>query len=272
MNRAKVGFFSFTEITDPNEHRAYNEWHQLDHLPEQHQIPGVAHGQRWVSTPACRAARAVDDDLGGRLHYVTLYLMTDPVPATLDAFAELGRRLAELGRFHRHRRAHLVGAWHVLEAHAAPRVQISAETVPWRPHRGIYVVVEQPTAQLTPGEGGSGTRLDAWVRWVHERHVADLLAVDGVAGVWSFATSPLYTNSTWQMRDSRITVCWLDGDPLEVAAEIRPFLDERWDGAPVWPLIAGPWETITAEDWSWFDGDAPAEARGGPAAGGRGDR
>ena len=26
----------------PGAHRAYNEWHQLDHLPEQMAIPGVA--------------------------------------------------------------------------------------------------------------------------------------------------------------------------------------------------------------------------------------
>ena len=52
MNKVKVGFFSFTEITDPREHRAYNEWHQLDHMPEQLPIRGIAWGQRWVATPA----------------------------------------------------------------------------------------------------------------------------------------------------------------------------------------------------------------------------
>ena len=43
MNKVKVGFFSFTEITDPAEHRAYNEWHQLDHMPEQLPIPGIVY-------------------------------------------------------------------------------------------------------------------------------------------------------------------------------------------------------------------------------------
>ena len=59
--KAAYGFFSFTEITDPAEHRAYNEWHQLDHLPEQFPLRGIVYGQRWVSTPACRDARAVSD-------------------------------------------------------------------------------------------------------------------------------------------------------------------------------------------------------------------
>ena len=53
----RLGFFSFTEITDPAEHHSYNEWHQLDHMPEQYPLDGIAYGQRWVSTPACRAAR-----------------------------------------------------------------------------------------------------------------------------------------------------------------------------------------------------------------------
>ena len=56
-NKVKVGFFSFTEITDPTEHHSYNEWHMLDHMPEQYPLDGIAYGQRWVSTPACRAAR-----------------------------------------------------------------------------------------------------------------------------------------------------------------------------------------------------------------------
>jgi hypothetical protein len=74
MNKVKVGFFSFTEITDPSAHREYNEWHQLDHMPEQFPMRGTAYGQRWVSTPACKAARLVDGELLAPAHYMTLYL------------------------------------------------------------------------------------------------------------------------------------------------------------------------------------------------------
>jgi len=52
MNKVRLGFFSFTEITDPGEHHSYNEWHQLDHMPEQFPLDGIAYGQRWVSTPS----------------------------------------------------------------------------------------------------------------------------------------------------------------------------------------------------------------------------
>ena len=166
MNKVKVGFFSFTEITDPAEHRSYNEWHQLDHMPEQYPLLGMAFGQRWVSTPACRAARAVDGALLGAVHYVTLYLMTEPVEDTLEQFHALGGRLRELGRFHEHRRALLSGPFDVDTVAAAPRVLVSAEAVPYRPNRGAYIVVEE----------GPAAPVDT----------AALLEVPAVAGVWSF--------------------------------------------------------------------------------------
>ena len=78
VNKVKVGFFSFTEITDPSAHREYNEWHQLDHMPEQFPMAGMAHGTRWVSTPACMVARAAAPLPYDAVHYVTMYLMTEP--------------------------------------------------------------------------------------------------------------------------------------------------------------------------------------------------
>ena len=95
MNKVRLGFFSFTEITDPSEHHSYNQWHQLDHMPEQFPLDGIAYGQRWVSTPACRAARAVSEPPLDSIHYMTLYLMTDPVERTLREFMQLvGRVIA----------------------------------------------------------------------------------------------------------------------------------------------------------------------------------
>ena len=141
MGKVHIGFFSFTEVTDPSEHRSYNEWHQLDHMPEQYPIPGVAYGQRWVSTPACRRARAVDAAPLAPIHYMTLYLMGDPVDATLVAFRALGERLRGADRFFEHRRSRLSGPFAVTGTVAAPRVLVSADAVPFRPNRGVYVVV-----------------------------------------------------------------------------------------------------------------------------------
>ncbi len=146
--RIRVGFFSFTEVTDPRAHHSYNAWHQLDHMPEQYRIPGVVLGQRWVSTPACRAARAVDGADLSPIHYLTLYLMSDPLAETLASFAALGRHLHEAGRFHEQRRSLLSGPFAAVWAYAAPRVLVSPAVVPFRPCTGVYVVVEPP------GQGG----------------------------------------------------------------------------------------------------------------------
>jgi hypothetical protein len=247
MNRVRVGFFSFTEITDAAEHRAYNEWHQLDHMPEQYPLPGLVAGQRWVASPRCRAAWAVAGDPLAAVHYVTLYLMGAPVEATLVDFLELGRRLHGLGRFHEHRRSHLSGPFQFMEAAAAPRVLISPEAVPHRPNRGIYVLVEN-----LPADGGAS--LDAFVRRDHEEVVPTLLGVPGVAGVWSFATAAHLGRLGWSPGRRRITVCYLDDDPVAVSAALAPVVHDRWRDAPVEPVLAGSFEAITPWEWDWFDG------------------
>lgn len=247
MNKVKVGFFSFTEITDPDEHRTYNEWHMLDHMPEQYPIPGVVYGQRWVSTPACRAARAIDDEMLAPIHYMTLYLMADPVDRTLRDFMEVGQQLRALGRFHQHRRAALSGPHQWLDAHVAPRVLVGADALPYRPNRGVYVIVEEPIDGVDPEAE------DAWVRSLHEEWADAACAVPGVAGVWQFATSPALRSPGWSDGARRITVCYLDGAPLEVADALRPLLDDRWRDAPVRPVHAGPLETVVPYQWGWFD-------------------
>jgi hypothetical protein len=213
-NKVKVGFFSFTEITDPAEHRAYNEWHQLDHMPEQFPLRGIAYGQRWVSTPACRAARTASISRLDAIHYMTLYLMTEPVDETLREFRQLGRDLYDAGRFHLHRHAHLSGPFALVATAVAPRVLISAEAVPYRPHRGVYAAVQ----------AASATPLDLDV----------MCATDGVAGAWAFADGA-----------QRITIAWLDGEPLQVAPALAP----PGDGVE----LAGPFETITPWRWNWFE-------------------
>ncbi|MDQ1510114.1 MAG: hypothetical protein QOG50_1958 [Actinomycetota bacterium] len=244
--KTAFGFFSFTEITDPAEHRAYNEWHQLDHLPEQFPLPGIVYGQRWVSTPACRAARAVSHESLDPIHYLTCYLMAEPIESTLDDFFDLGARLHDLDRFHRHRRAHLTGPFRVADAVAAPRVLVSAEAVPFRAHRGLYVIVE---------EHRESDALVEYQRWLATEHEPALLAVPGVAGIWTFASSERLASPRWSAGARRITVCWLDGDLLAVAARIAPLEAQRRDrfDATSHVTFAGPFETITPWEWDWFE-------------------
>ena len=53
LSSPALAFFSFSAISDPSMHRAYSQWRQLDHLPENRALDGVIFGERWVRTPRC---------------------------------------------------------------------------------------------------------------------------------------------------------------------------------------------------------------------------
>ena len=256
MNKVKLGFFSFTEITHPKEHQNYNEWHQLDHMPEQLPLRGVALGQRWVHTPACRAARVACGPQLEPIHYVTLYLMTEPVDETLREFYALGSELSALGRFHRHRHSHLGGPYRLLKAYAAPRVRISPEALPFRPNRGIFVTVNDPIEPVDP------EAVDEYVGWLDQVHYADMLELPGVAGLWTFAAGATLGGFDKATKAQRITVYYLDDDPLAVVAamtDAAPRLRDAGrlpDFSRVMQLqFAGAFETITPWKWDWFDAE-----------------
>jgi hypothetical protein len=254
MTDVKVGFITLTEVSVTGNHADYNAWHQLDHMPEQFAIPGVVCGQRWVLTPDGAANAVTVDDPLGTFHYLTMYLMTEPVDETLKEFAEVRERLDKLGRFYEHRRARLSGAWVFLEALAAPRALVAPGVIPYRPNRGVYVVIDEPAPEADKDT------LDEYLRRRHTQHFPQLLDMPGVAGIWSFATRRwAFAQSddpppSLEAQDStRLTVVFLDEDPLEVAAAVGPLVEAHWSGAPVRPRFAGPLSTITPWEWTWFD-------------------
>jgi hypothetical protein len=238
MNRVKVGFFSLSEGLPPDEERRYLQWHQLDHMPEQYQLPGLVFGQRWRSSDALRAARLVALDEWDRVDHVVSYLMGNPVEPTLDEFANLGRHLAELGRYPVALPSVFVGALRWLAAESARRVHVSAEVVPMRPNRGVYLIVEQPTGDLADH-----------LPWRHVEAHPRLLGVPGVAGIWVFGTTGRFQK--WQRTegDFRFTVCYLDGDPLDAAAGVGPIVRDAWADAPSRLLLAAPYASLIP--WPW---------------------
>lgn len=241
---AKVGFFSFTEVTDGREHRSYNEWHQMDHLPEQYTVPGILLGERWVSTPACRSARLCSHTPLDPSHYLTLYLMADPVDRTLEQFLDLGRRLRAAGRFHLHRRALLSGPFDLRAAAAAPRLQVSAEAIPHRPNLGVLVIVESV-------EGPD--RVQDHLEAIGSRRLPLLLGQRGVAGCYLFSARPPGPSHPWRPGSHLVTLCYLDEDPLEVTAEAAGLLEPDWRDGPARPVLAGPFERVVPWSWDWFE-------------------
>ena len=254
-----AGFFSFTEVTDPKAHPAYNAWHQLDHLPEQMPLAGIAYGERWVVSPRCLAARHFASGDLGVAQYLTVYLMHPPVRQSIDSFYELAMRLHREDRFFPHRRAIATCALHVQDARAATRVQISAAAVPYRPNRGVYAVVQDRSSE-TSGKNRPAVSLE---------QVEQLLVVPGVAGVWTFGQS---ANAGDDAEEPHIavpgprgsgrslevsaTICYLDDDPVTVSHTIGDLLLPDWEREKKAPEFAGPLEAITPWSWDWFgEGD-----------------
>jgi len=166
------------------------------------------------------------------IHYMTLYLMTEPVERTLGEFRQLGRDLRAVGRFHLHRRARLSGPFALRDEAVAPRVLISAEAVPYRPNLGVYVEVEE----LPDGDDAAG---EEQIRSVH---LPALCAQTGVAGAWSFADE-----------QRRVTVAWLDARPLDMNDRLAPIVARRRETSTGRTIFAGSLETITPWQWTWFD-------------------
>ena len=100
------------------------------------------------------------------------------------------------GRFHEHRRSRLSGP---LRRHrhagGAPRVLVSADAVPYRPNRGVYVVVR---------EGADGPGLDPRTR---RAWLASMLGRTGWPACGRFATDDRFDSHVWRPGDKTITVC-----------------------------------------------------------------
>jgi hypothetical protein len=243
MNRVKAGFFSLSHHDASGDDRDYLDWHQLDHMPEQYQLPGLVAGQRWASTRACRASRAAEVGDWSLVEHVVLYLMGNPLDETIDEFLRLGRHLAELGRFPVSLPSHYRGALRLLEALAAPRVLISSEVVPFRPHRGIELIVEE-----IDGEAPQ----DAFLQRMHTDLLPELVSVDGVAGAWSYGTTPSIRRPMFSDGRFRMTVCYLDDEPAVVGERLGPVIEQAWRDAPSRLVLAAPYESMMIWEWGRF--------------------
>jgi hypothetical protein len=266
-------FFPFVRVPDPARHRDYNQWHQLDHLPENRALPGIACGERWVHSPACsEAARAPAEPLEG-VHYVALYLFREPTAEAIVAWQDLAERSFQWGR--RPERAWverpLMGFFSLVSATVAPRLALSAAALPLLPGRGVHVTVTRPREP-------HGEDAEAAFRWHDRVGVPALLELDGVAGVYVFSSAGTTLDRGWSEAEGtttfdpgggergqvRVRLCFLDGDPLALGPA---------PGAPVPPGVAwaeevlfeGPLETIVPRRWDWFDGEGREEAAGVPA-------
>lgn len=252
-SKIKVGFFSFTEVLG-GRHREYNEWHLLDHMPENFKLDGLQWGQRWVATPDLAERRLVSQGDLAANHYVTLYLIAEPVQQALDDFVELGQTLASLGRFFKPRRSHLNGPFKLVKTYASPRVLVDADVIPYRPNRGLFVTVQDRA------DGASAAALDEARQWYDQAHIPEVLGVHGVAGCWWFEAMPEARTAPGAAPNPAgrtIRAYWLDDDPDSFLEDLQakgPAMASVDASDSYRTLFAGAYRTIPWDsDFAWFD-------------------
>ena len=202
----------------------YLRWHTLDHRPEQHRLSAVRASLRVVSTPACRAARASSPGRFDAIDHVMTYFFADV--KGLKGFNELSTALGDAGRKLKLLPPVQRGVYDVATKVAPARIKVGADVLPWWPSRGVYLLLEQGEAPAT-----------------------DLLAVDGVAGIWSATSHGVERTLASAEAGQRITYCFLDDDPVTTAQRLRPVLERRWNTTGIEPLLAAPFHLVVPHEW-----------------------
>ena len=237
MQEPRLGVFSLSASSPDGDDSRYLRWHQLDHLPQQFSIEGVLHGERWVSTPDCRALRPVQSERFEPVNHVVHYLMGEPVERTVDEFFALRDHLVEIGRFPERIPNRLVAGVTVVGRHAAASAEVSPDVIPFRPNLGAYLVIERDADPESA----------AAVPWP-EAAVDALLALDGVAGMWTFAPSGLRPDE-FSRSGYSVGLLYLDEDPVAVAPRVNQVLEARWADDRIAPALAAPFVTLVP--WTW---------------------
>jgi hypothetical protein len=209
----------------------YLQWHTLDHRPEQHRLSTVRASLRLVSTPACRAARAAGTDRFDEIDHVMTYFFSDQ--SGLTPFNELSSALGGADRKLKLLPPVQRGVYTVQDKVAAPRVKVGGDVLPWWPIRGAYLLLEKNS------ENDAST-------------ATDLLAVEGVAGIWSATSQPVDSSLASAQPGQSIIYCFLDEDPVETAQRLRPVLAERWADSGIEPLLAAPFHPVVPYEWNRY--------------------
>jgi hypothetical protein len=76
--------------------------------------------------------------------------------------------------------------------------------------------------------------------------------VSGVAGAWTFATTPAIRRPMFTDGDYRMTVCYLDDHPATVGENLAPVVERIWGTAPEPPVLAAPFESMMSWEWDRF--------------------
>jgi hypothetical protein len=268
---ATRAYFSLSEITDPMKHRDHNEWHQLDHRPENLLLPGVAWGDRWVRSPDCAALSSGSAAAYMSAHYGIMYWFREPLGETLDDWFHLTYRSFQWGRSPQigWTRRPMRGLFAPVKGYVAPRVRVSVDALPYRPVKAVQVTL----SSFDYGHSDAATIL----RWYDEVRLPDLLQCRGVAGGYVLAAESAFRppweekGAEWAFPDTatragspspdRMLILYLDEEPDVFYSDLseRDRLAGRngrlIDSSAVEDvLFSSPFRRVVPWQWDWFDG------------------
>jgi hypothetical protein len=206
----------------------YLRWHMLDHLPEQYRLATIRSGQRWVSTPSCRAARAASEPPFDEVDHIVQYLFAEPLTEGLDAFFSLGAALHHAGRMPISLPRRHLAAYQPVERWAAPSQLVGADVLPWRPISGVYLVVARGGEVTLPPLGSE---------------------VEGVVGAWRLRGLDDRHRRLESAAALDVTVWYLDGEPVAVGRALADEQTPQWRSARGETLLAAAFHAVVP--WRW---------------------
>jgi hypothetical protein len=254
---SSCAFFSFVRLTDPARYREYNEWHQLDHRPENLLLPGVVWGERWARTADCAELTIAPAAEYSALDFIAMYWFRDPAEQSIAEWNDLAERSFQWGRRPElsYVQRPFLGFFRPVKGYVAPRVLVSEEALPFRPNRGIRLT-------LTRVKAPHSLEAEQAFRWHDTVRMPGLLDIPGVAGGWTFsylytqrhATVPRDGGSELEPGSLRLSLFFLDEDPVQVEHDIRrqekAWADSAGPGTAEELLFSSPLRVISPwQDW-----------------------
>ncbi len=224
MRRIEFGAWVFFELSDSDSHIPFNSWHQLEYLPTVKTIESVSSSAMWVVSPDCRDYSLIRDSKFADVQYIWGVLVDDDADSfesdldridtnSLDQIQlklSVTERLRMIGRH--------------CESSALTRTRISDKAISYRPHLGIFVVVEVGAPTHEP-----------------------LIGLPGVAGSSQFGPNEVGTE-----QPEYVTVYWLDDDPVDIALALIKALRDQGEATQN-VVYATTAETIYPWEWDWFE-------------------
>jgi len=231
---ATTALLSLLSKTEGGQDAEYIRWHLFDHLPEQYRVSGVRNGQRWVSTPACRAARLAQSPPFDVADLMVQYLFAEPAGEALRAFSALGVALTTHGR-----RPALVQerigtfCYDIVERLANSRGVLGAHVLPWYPSIGVFLTID------TCETGDHAARSEA---------LKELVETEGVVGAWRYVGTQRKLGAYVSDPKQSATVYYLYDDPVAVAGRLKDGIERDWRRSNAEGLFAAPFYVAQPHD------------------------